>query len=85
MGSSWGIIAAWLMAGVIGGIVASQVARRRGRELTLDIAVGLVASVVGGLIARQTGNAGAWAVIAAVLAGALAVAALHALRTPPRR
>jgi uncharacterized membrane protein YeaQ/YmgE (transglycosylase-associated protein family) len=80
MESGLGVIAAWLVAGVLGGIVASQTARRRGRGLMLDLAAGLGASVAGGMIMRQAGMAGAWAMIVAVSAGALAVAAVHAFR-----
>jgi uncharacterized membrane protein YeaQ/YmgE (transglycosylase-associated protein family) len=80
MESGWGFIAAWVVAGVLGGIVASQTVKRRGRELTIDLGVGLVASLVGGFVMRQAGMAGAWAVTVAVILGALAIAAVHALR-----
>ena len=74
------IIAGWVVAGVVGGIVASQTARRRGRSLAIDILVGLGASIAGGLLLKMAGTTGAWAAIIAVILGALAVTALHTRR-----
>ena len=74
----------WLIAGLVAGFVASQLPRKNGESLTLDLVIGLVASAIGGVVFNQVAGDGTsdltgWSVLAALVAGAIALGIYHAI------
>ena len=83
-------ILAWLIAGLVAGIIASQTPKKHGDSLTLDVVVGLIGSGIGGIVfnqmwGRDTWNLTGWSVLAALVAGAIALGILHAITSRTNR
>lgn len=70
------MILTWLVAGLIAGLVASQVPRGHGDRLSVDILIGLLGSVVGGVVFYELRDEAASGFSLAALLVALATGAL---------
>lgn len=80
----------WLIAGLVAGVVASQLPKKKGDHLWFDIAVGLLGSAGGGALYNEFFGKGdpsltVWSVVAAVAAGAAALAIYHRFMAREKR
>lgn len=51
-------ILAWILLGLVAGLIASKLVNRSGGSLVLDLVLGIVGALVGGFLFNQFGSAG---------------------------
>jgi uncharacterized membrane protein YeaQ/YmgE (transglycosylase-associated protein family) len=76
---------AWLLLGLLSGLIASHLVNHRGEGMVLDILLGIVGAVVGGWLANFFGFAGVtalnlYSIIVAVAGAVLFLFVYHAIR-----
>jgi uncharacterized membrane protein YeaQ/YmgE (transglycosylase-associated protein family) len=76
---------AWIVLGLVAGLIGSKIVNKRGEGLILDIVLGIVGAIVGGWLFKASGVSGVtglnlYSLLVAVI-GAIAVLVLyHAFR-----
>ncbi len=76
---------AWLLLGLIAGLVASHIVNHRGEGMILDVLLGIVGAIVGGWIFHLLGLAGVtrlnlYSILVAICGSVLFLVVYHAVR-----
>lgn len=84
-------ILAWMVLGLVAGIVASKLVNKTGEGLLMDIALGIVGALAGGWLFNKIGQPGVtgldlWSLIVAVIGAVVVLVLYHAITgRAPRR
>jgi uncharacterized membrane protein YeaQ/YmgE (transglycosylase-associated protein family) len=76
---------AWIVLGLIAGLIGSRIANKKGEGLILDIILGIVGAVVGGWLFTRFGAAGVsgvnlYSILVAVIGSVVVLVLYHAIR-----
>ena len=82
-------ILAWIILGLISGIIASKVVNRGGQGFMLDVGLGVAGAVVGGWLFTAIGARGVtgldlWSIVVSAFGATITLAIYHALFRRPR-
>jgi uncharacterized membrane protein YeaQ/YmgE (transglycosylase-associated protein family) len=77
-------ILAWMVLGLIAGLVASKLVNKTGEGVVMDIALGIVGALAGGWLFQQFGQPGVtglnlWSLIVAVVGAVVLLVVYHAI------
>ena len=77
-------LVAWIVFGLIAGLIASRLVRHQGSGVVRDVLLGIVGAVVGGMLFNSVGIAGVsgfnlWSLVVAVLGSTIVLAAYYAV------
>ncbi len=77
-------VAAWILLGLMAGLVASNIARSSGQGLLLDLVLGIVGAVAGGYLFAAIGASGLtgfnlYSMLVAIIGAAVVLWLYHAL------
>jgi uncharacterized membrane protein YeaQ/YmgE (transglycosylase-associated protein family) len=75
----------WIVLGLIAGVIASKLVKKRAEGLPFDILLGIVGAVVGGWLFNAAGAAGvtgfnAWSLMVAVIGAVVFLVVWHSIR-----
>ena len=78
-------ILAWIVFGLLCGLIASLIVNRRGEGMLMDIVLGIVGAIVGGFLFQSFGHAGVTgfnlhSMLVAVVGAVILLVLYHAIR-----
>jgi len=83
-------IIAWIVVGIIGGFIGSQVVNKRGQGILGDLFLGVIGAVVAGWAFNAFGHSGVtglnlYSILVSAAGAIVVLVAYHALRGSPAR
>jgi uncharacterized membrane protein YeaQ/YmgE (transglycosylase-associated protein family) len=78
---------AWIVLGLLAGLIGSKIVNKTGEGLFLDIVLGIVGAVVGGYLFNVFGASGVtglnlYSILVAVVGSVVLLVVYHAIRRP---
>jgi uncharacterized membrane protein YeaQ/YmgE (transglycosylase-associated protein family) len=78
---------AWLVVGLVAGLIGSLIVNRRGEGMIMDIVLGVIGAFVGGYLFQMFGHSGVtginfYSIMVAVVGAVVVLVVYHMIRRP---